>query len=595
MSMAELVAQGSRPEQRWRRKFSDGETVFLGRGAGLWTVPWDPFLSRRHAELQLEGNRLHVRQLQTANNPIFFRGARSVSFELIPGEHFVIGSTTFTFLETDVPPPESSNRPAGEYTLSAHDLERIRYRNADQRLDVLGRLPDVISSAANDRELFLGVTNILLAGIRRATVVALVIHESQSTGSAVRVLHWDRRRSSESTFRPSDRLVQDALERRRQSVVYWWRSEDEAPLAQSLRREGVDWAYCSPVRGDTCKGWGLYVAGKSSGTSDMEVRDPKDLEDDVKFTELVANVLGALRNVRYLQQKQASLTQFFSPAVLGKFSEENPEIALEAKMNEVAVLFCDLRGFSRETEHHADDLMRLLERVSKALGVMTSHILDNGGVVGDFQGDAAMGFWGWPVAQPDIIERACLAAQGIRQHFEAAARRPDHPLARFRVGIGVATGQAVAGKIGTMDQAKIGVFGPIVNLASRLEGMSKLLFAPVLLDEKTAEHARKHIPREVGRVRRVAIVQPYGLDSAVEVSELLPPESEFPELTDQDIRNYEEALDRFIEGKWEESFALLHRVPPIDRVKDFLTVTIAQHNRTPPPNWNGVIPLTRKQ
>lgn len=591
--MAELVAQGPRSEQRWRRPFPMGETVVLGRGAGLWTVPWDPFLSRRHAELHFDGKKLRVRQLETANNPIFFRGARPVSFELIPGEHFVIGSTTFTFVEVESSPADGSNRPAGEYTLSAYDLERVRYRNADQRLDVLGRLPDVISSAANDRELFVGVTNILLAGIRRATIVALVIHDSQPSGHATHVLHWDRRRSSESSFRPSERLVHDALERRRQSVIYWWRAEDEAPLAHSLRREGVDWAFCTPVRGETCKGWGFYVAGESTGTSG--VGDPKDLEDDVKFAELVANVLGALRNVRHLQQKQASLTQFFSPAVLGKFSEENPELALEAKMNEVAVLFCDLRGFSRETEHHAGDLMRLLERVSKALGVMTSHILDNGGVVGDFQGDAAMGFWGWPIPQPDIIERACMAAQGIRQHFEAAARRPDHPLASFRVGIGVATGKAVAGKIGTTDQAKIGVFGPIVNLASRLEGMSKLLYAPILLDEKTALHARNNIPREVGRVRRVAVVKPYGLDSAVEVSELLPPESEFPELTDQDIQTYEQALDRFIEGKWEEAFALLHRVPPIDRVKDFLTVYIAQHNRTPPANWNGVISMTSKQ
>ena len=57
--------------------------------------------------------------------------------------------------------------------------------------------------------------------------------------------------------------------------------------------------------------------------------------------------------------------------------------------------------------------MGLLQRVSKALGVMTQHIRQQGGVVGDFQGDAAMGFWGWPLAQPDAVLRTCRAAVAI--------------------------------------------------------------------------------------------------------------------------------------------------------------------------------------
>ena len=74
------------------------------------------------------------------------------------------------------------------------------------------------------------------------------------------------------------------------------------------------------------------------------------------------------------------------------------------------MLFCDLRGFSRRSERDADDLLGLLNRVSRALGVMTHYILEEGGVVGDFHGDAAMGFWGWPIEQPNSIERACRAA-----------------------------------------------------------------------------------------------------------------------------------------------------------------------------------------
>jgi adenylate cyclase len=392
------------------------------------------------------------------------------------------------------------------------------------------------------------------------------------------VLHWDRRRSSEGTFRPSRKLVVDAVRRQRQSVVYMWSGGSaDGSILSSLQTEGSDWAFCTPVRGAACKGWAVYVAGAYSNDSLLVPTEfrPSDLQDDVKFTEMVASILSSIRQIRVLERRHASLTQFFSPAVLSKFSEDDPEIALEPKQCEVSVLFCDLRGFSRESESHAHDLLQLLERVSRALGVMTSHILDEGGVVGDFQGDAAMGFWGWPIEQIDQSRRACLAALGIRAHFEASAKKADHPLRQFRVGIGVATGTAVAGKIGTTDQAKVGVFGPIVNMASRLEGLSKLLAAPVLLDEATARAAR-------------------GLISAVEVSELLPPVSQFPELTDEHLTSYEAALDAFIAGDWGLSMEHLHKVPPVDRVKDFLTAFIVQNNRTPPPGWDGVIRITSK-
>src|SRR6185295_16816889 len=298
-------------------------------------------------------------------------------------------------------------------------------------------------------------------------------------------------------------------------------------------------------------------------------------------------------DVRMLERQRAGLSQFFSPVVLEALSEEDPEIVLAPREADVAVLFCDLRGFSRQSEKFGDDLLGLLHRVSKALGVTTHHIREQGGVLGDFQGDAAMGFWGWPIAQPDAAVRACRAALAIRAEFEAVAERPDDMLAHFRVGIGIAAGRAVAGKIGTVDQVKVTVFGPVVNLASRLEGMTKILHAPILLDERTAAIVRTQLAG-TARVRRVAVVKPYGLDRRLEVAELLPPASEYPQLSDQHIVEYEQALDDLLAGRWPQAFERLHRVPADDRVKDFLTVFIAQHNRTPPENWNGVIPLANK-
>ena len=162
------------------------------------------------------------------------------------------------------------------------------------------------------------------------------------------------------------------------------------------------------------------------------------------------------------------------------------------------------------------------------------------------------------------------------------------------MGLGIASGSAVAGRIGTTDQVKVTVFGPVVNLASRLEGMTKQLQTPILIDEPTAQWVRQNVGSDVLRIRRVAKVTPYGMHTPLEVSELLPPESETSFLKDEHIGVYEEALDHFLEGSWNDAFRLLHQVPAEDQVKDFLTVFIAQHRREPPPNWQGIIELPGK-
>jgi adenylate cyclase len=279
--------------------------------------------------------------------------------------------------------------------------------------------------------------------------------------------------------------------------------------------------------------------------------------------------------------------------VLDALASEDPDLVLAPRLTEVAVLFCDLRGFSRRSEQWADDLLGLLHRVSESLGVTTRHICAAGGVLGDFHGDAAMGFWGWPLPQRDGPLRACRAALEIRRELAAAAGRAGDPLADFSMGIGIATGQAVAGKIGTVDQVKVTVFGPVANLASRLESMTKSLAAPILVDPATADAVRP-VLEGVGRLRRVAVVRPYGMAQGVLVTELLPPAAEYPQLSDAEIELYHQALEAVQRGEWAAAFELLHRVPADDHVKDFLTVFMAQHNRLPPDGWNGVIPLGSK-
>lgn len=623
--MPDLIAQGPTPSDRWRRPLPKesipAKPVVLGRTATGWSVPWDDRISRCHASLTWNGARLQVVRTLDARNPIFYKGLRQDEFTIGIGDHFVIGQTTFSLVDQRVRVmAQQEDAPAlTEHTYASTQLRQARYRDADRRIEVLSRVPEIISSSASDEEMCVRVVNVLMQGIQQANFVAIVADQrsdattahslnlnkpakgkslSENNPFGIRLLHWDSRNLGGHQFSPSAQLIHQATSSR-ESVLHVWSRAIEATQASYTQSENVDWAFCTPINSESCPGWAIYVAGDFSNLLPQNARDATsaiavDLQDDLKFTELTATTLGSLRQTRMLQRRQDSLRPFFAPVVQQALAARDPDEVLAPREANVSVLFCDLRGFSRQSEESGDKLLELLRRVSDALGVMTHHILDRNGVVGDFHGDAAMGFWGWPLEQKSSVLQAAQAALAIRAEFEASAIIDNHPLAGFRAGLGIATGKAVAGRIGTVDQVKVTVFGPVVNLASRLESMTKQLRAPILMDEATASRVRNEVDPSIARTRRVARVLPVGMSTPLMVSELLPPEGPNELLSNAHITAYEKALDGLQDGNWSEAFRMLHQVPAEDRVKDFLTVFIAQHGRSAPTDWQGFIRLPEK-
>jgi adenylate cyclase len=590
----ELSAQGPEVRQRWRNTLTSGATWTLGRGVDAdLPVPWDDQISSVHASATARDGALEVRRLPSARNPLFYQG-QAVESCLVPaGRHFVIGQTVFRVTRIEDENGAAGERPVEEVAFTHQELQKIRYQDPENRLEVLTHLPEVIAGARDDQELHHRLVNLLLKGVVHAEAVAIV---SVAEGESVRVWHWERRKETAGELRPSRRLTWEALAHRKGSVLHLWEQSSANAAPEHTLGQEFDWAFCTPVVGLTTEPAGLYVAGKMGPTfvPGTTLSDTQQLEADVKFTELVAEIIGAVVRARRMERQRAGLRQFFAPPILAALGDELDTTLLEPCECDVTVMFCDLRGFSQRAEHSAGDLIGLLERVSRALGVMTHHILEHGGVTGDFQGDAALGFWGWPFASPDAAVNACRAALGIREAFAKAAAQKNHPLADFAMGIGIAHGRAVAGKIGTSDQVKVTVFGPVVNLASRLESMTKQLRAPILVDEATRRILEDRLPPSEGRLRSLAKVLPYGLETPVLVSELLPSYGEGSELTDEHVAQYEAGVAAFLAGRWDEAYRFLHQMPASDRAQDFLLQHITAHNRLPPPEWDGVIRLPGK-
>lgn len=593
--MYEVVVRHSDGRPSGRFPLHQGHSLVVGRAATC-DIPLldDPLVSRRHLVLVPQSDHVVARRASDSKNPLFFEGKEVDSCRIEIGQHIVVGSTLLQIVSgvsgrsSSGLTPSADDPAVAQVNFSSQSLKKVRYPDAENRIEVLTHLPEVIAGARSDAELHVKLCHLLLRGVVDAEAAAIV---EFAAGDTVRVLHWDRRRETAGEFRPSRRLVRESLgQAEPRSVLQVWDPSQPHMIEHTLASD-LDWACCTPVEGLTLQKTGLYLAGKRNlpGAATALNIDRSHLDADVKFTELVSQIIGAVLKSRRWERQRSGLRQFFAPPILAALGDDLDTTLLEPCECDVTVMFCDLRGFSQTAENASGDLLGLLDRVSRALGVMTRQILSHGGVTGDFQGDATLGFWGWPFPSTDAAINACRAALAIRSEFESKKGRKDHPLGDFAMGIGLAHGRAVAGKIGTLEQVKVTVFGPVVNLASRLEGLTKQLRVPILLDETTAALVRQRLPAEEGRLRKLARVLPYGMDRPVVVHELLPSEKDFPLLSDQQLKAYEEGVDRFIQGDWEEAYHRLHAMPSSDRAQDLLIQQIAMNNRQAPKDWDGTI------
>ncbi|MBN1657618.1 MAG: adenylate/guanylate cyclase domain-containing protein [Anaerolineae bacterium] len=183
---------------------------------------------------------------------------------------------------------------------------------------------------------------------------------------------------------------------------------------------------------------------------------------------------------------------------------------------QATVLFTDIREFTTLTERMGPGaLLGLLNRYFQTISAV---VVEHGGLVTRLGGDSLLAVFGTPLnPAPDHAQRAVQAAWGLLPALAAFNQRQvrdGEPT--VRVGVGVATGPVLAGNVGSQDRLEYTVLGNAINLASRLEGMTKELAAKILIDEETAQAVRAWAPlREIGEIQvrgRAEPVRVYALE-----------------------------------------------------------------------------------
>ena len=200
------------------------------------------------------------------------------------------------------------------------------------------------------------------------------------------------------------------------------------------------------------------------------------------------------------QRERRRLSQFFSPDVVREVVRHKDEGSLTTSRRLVTVLFSDIRGFTSISEKLEPEQVAAMLR--EYLSEMTEIVFKHGGTVDKYIGDCIMALYNVPFEDPEHALKAVRTGLEFQERTIAVSRRWEVTLGvALRNGVGIATGEAVVGTLGSRQRLEYTAIGDTINLGSRLESLTKEYKANIIISESTYEHVKGHVvTKELGEV-----------------------------------------------------------------------------------------------
>jgi adenylate cyclase len=310
------------------------------------------------------------------------------------------------------------------------------------------------------------------------------------------------------------------------------------------------------------------------------------------FAIYIINMLfGYFFETRTRSHMDSLFGQYVPPDLVKEMSQDPENYSLASQKRELSVLFTDIRGFTTISE--GLDAAELSSLMDEYLTPMTRIVHDTHGTIDKYIGDAVMAFWGAPVFHPEHADQAVGAGLAMLKALEKLNvdfQKKNWP--EIKIGVGINTGMMSVGNMGSRFRKAYTVLGDVVNLGSRLEGITKMYGVDFLVSEATAHSAPRYAYREIDRVRvkgkerGVTILEPLGLKEDVP-----------PEVLDRAGR-FHQVLELYRNQDWDAAKAILHELLEDDPdcfLYHLYLQRIAHFRDDPPgPNWDGVFTFTTK-
>ena len=303
------------------------------------------------------------------------------------------------------------------------------------------------------------------------------------------------------------------------------------------------------------------------------------------------SLLGALtvnyategRQKRFIKN---AFRQYLSPKVIEQLIAHPERLKLGGERRTLSIFFSDLQGFTSIAEGLDPEALTAL--LNDYLSAMTDIIHDEGGTLDKYVGDAIIAFWNAPLEQPDHAERAARSA--IRCQARLAELRPAF---REKIGkdlamrIGLNTGAAIVGNMGSHSRFDYTVLGDAVNLASRLEGINKQFGTWILASE-----ALRNAVGDAFAAREISRVAVVGRREAVRVFELFPREETVARADAH--RAFAAGLEEFYAGRFSGAIGKFQPIAEIDPAAAAYVRKCRALSEHPPEGWQGVWTATEK-
>jgi adenylate cyclase len=300
-------------------------------------------------------------------------------------------------------------------------------------------------------------------------------------------------------------------------------------------------------------------------------------------------VWGFFAETRHLQLMTNLFGTYVPKEIVAEMAEHPDEYSMHGQSLDMTVLFADIRNFTSIAETRTPQDLKDL--INAYFTRMTICIQDKRGTVDKYMGDAIMAFWGAPVRDAEHARRALecgLEMQRALRELDPMFAKKHWPA--LRIGVGLNCGTMSVGDMGSQFRRSYTVMGDAVNLASRLEDLTKVYGVGVLVSENIVRAVQDFVYREVDKVRvrgkqeGVAIFEPIGLQGEIGRDTLA------------EIDCFHQALAHFRELRWDEAEALLTELaaaaPEVKLYRLYLE-RIAHFRASPPgADWDGVFGFT---
>lgn len=283
--------------------------------------------------------------------------------------------------------------------------------------------------------------------------------------------------------------------------------------------------------------------------------------------------------------------QYVPPELVDEMARDPAKYSMEGKNEVLTVLFTDIRGFTSIAE--GLDPKALAALLNEFLTAMSLVIRNHRGTLDKYMGDAIMAFWGAPVADPQHASHALAAA--LAMQAELARLNPAFKARgwkEIKIGVGLNTGPMNVGDMGSRLRKAYTVMGDAVNLASRVEGLTKEYGAPIIVGQATREAVTGIVFRELDRVRVK------GKDEPVAIFEPIGPENQVGRERVEELKLWSQALKLYRARSWDQAELILfnlQRLYPGTPLYSLYADRVARYrHESPGPGWDGVTAFETK-